>query len=691
MLELLVPAGSPEAVTAAVQNGADAVYLSFDELTGCRQAVNFSDSAFESAVRYCRVRGCRVYLAMNSPVFEEELQKAAGLALRAQRAGVDAVILRDLGLLRLLRRLLPEMPLFADVRMGFYTPEGAAAAARMGFRRIFLPPELSLEEIRRIAASGVETAVFAESSLCAAAAGTCRMSALSGRGSAERGLCSGLCRERYTFGGRWDDLPLSFRDRCLLDDLRALEDAGVVCACLGNRERRVEYTAEFTRVFRQAIRENQRPAQSEREELEKLYLPYGAARREIYEPAGEGKEPDRSAEKVFASVRRKYSEGEMRRVDVEFAVAARSETTPVRLAARDSDGHQAEMEGPPPSPTGEIALTDDDLREPMYRTAGTPFRCIGVSAAADKSWRVPAIELDMARRGLLFKLSEERSRVPERREGLFPETPGDSAWHEEPCAVFSFRTAEQMTPELASLQPQAVYAPLEVLAEHPEAMDPFRAMGAEVAAELPAALSGPEEELLLRDLLRRVHALGVKRVVAGNLGLAMIAREEGMGLRGDINLAVTNSHTLYTLASAGFLSAALSPELTLQQVQAMPKALDTELVVYGRLPAMVTQPCLLKASAGRCSCTVPGQMADAHGGVWPVTKHFGCRNTVWNARKLWLSDKAEDWVTAGLWAGRLIFSTESPRECLEVANSYLLGTDYRPNGMTRGMYYRGVL
>lgn len=133
MLELLVPAGSPEAVTAAVQNGADAVYLSFDELTGCRQAVNFSDDAFEAAVRYCRVRGCRVYLALNSLVMDDELQKAAGLALRAQRAGVDAVILRDLGLFRILRRLLPEMPLFADAALGIYTPAGAAVAAQLGF------------------------------------------------------------------------------------------------------------------------------------------------------------------------------------------------------------------------------------------------------------------------------------------------------------------------------------------------------------------------------------------------------------------------------------------------------------------------------------------------------------------------------------------------------------------------------
>ena len=117
MVELLAPAGSPEAVTAAVQSGADAVYLSFEDLTGCRRTENIPNSEFESVVRYCRIRGCRVYLALNIPVREDELNKAAGLALRAQRCGVDAIIVRDLGLFRILRSLLPEMPLFADAHL----------------------------------------------------------------------------------------------------------------------------------------------------------------------------------------------------------------------------------------------------------------------------------------------------------------------------------------------------------------------------------------------------------------------------------------------------------------------------------------------------------------------------------------------------------------------------------------------
>jgi U32 family peptidase len=244
---------------------------------------------------------------------------------------------------------------------------------------------------------------------------------------------------------------------------------------------------------------------------------------------------------------------------------------------------------------------------------------------------------------------------------------------------------------MAELHPACVYVPVELLCEKPELLKPFADNGAEIVAALPAVLFGEKEEESLRALLGKAYELGIRTVSAGNLGLAMMAGQEGFRIRGDLDLAVMNGYTLSSLAAAGFRSAMLSPELTLGDVRAMPKPMDTELVVYGRLPVMVTQTCLLKESAGRCSCTTPGQMADTHGGVWPVTKHFGCRNTVWASRKLWLGDVTNEWIDLGLWAVRMCFSTESARECLEVANSYIQGTHYKPNGITRGLYYRGVL
>ena len=402
MVELLAPAGSPEAVTAAVQSGANAVYLSFENLTGCRRTENIPNSEFESVVRYCRIRGCRAYLALNIPVREDELNKAAGLALRAQRCGVDAIIVRDLGLFRILRSLLPEMPLFADAHLGFYTPESAAIAQRLGFRRVFLPPDLPLEDIRRMAQCPIETAVWVQTPLCAAACGTCRMSAFAGRESAERGLCSELCREQYTLGGRWDTTPLSWKDRCMLPACRDLIDAGVACLAIGSRERRSEYVSAFTDVWATAIRESQLPAEPELERLERVFLPWGAAKKDLYETAEAPEKIPGETEAVCAEQRRNYTSGEARRVGVSFAVAAKDAHSSVILGAQDTDKTIAAIEGPVPDDAGDVELTEDGLREAMYRTAGTPFRCteVRVQSPAGEKLRVSGIELDEARRRL---------------------------------------------------------------------------------------------------------------------------------------------------------------------------------------------------------------------------------------------------------------------------------------------------
>ena len=690
MIELLSPAPSPEAVTAAVQNGADAVYLSFDDLNDCRSAVNFLDDAFEAAVRYCRVRDCRVYLALNVPVRADEMQKAGGLALRAQRAGADAIIVRDMGLFAVLRRLLPEMPLFADHRMGFYTPESAMAAAALGFQRIFLPPEMPLEEIRRLAAVDIETAVFLQTSLCPAAAGTCRMSSMSGHGSADRGQCAELCRETYTLGGRWDTTPLSWKDRTLLTDIPALKDAGVDCVVIGNRERPVEYVAAYTAEARNALEDDQKPANADRDTMERVFVPYGVAKKRIFERAEPHSEEPRAVERYCAALRRTYADTEIRRVDVRFAVVAQSKDQPITLGVQDHDGHQSVLRGPYPDPIGDEALTEDNLREIMYRTAGTPFRCEDVECALGEELRVNGLELDEARRRLLYILSEERSQVPPREEGLFPSEPFGAAHPVVPAINFSVQTADQLTPELAALRPACVYVPLEVLYRRGELIRPFLDEGCTVAAALPSVACGAEECRDLRTMLADVRENGVAEALTGNLGLALIANQEGFTLRADLDLAVMNDYALRALGASGFISATLSPELSLDQIRALNKPMDTELVIYGRLPAMISETCLIKESAGRCSCTTPAQMADTHGGVWPVTKHFGCRNTVWMAKKIWMEDLTSEWIQCGLWAVRLNFSTESPRECLDVANAYIRGESYRPNGMTRGAYLRGV-
>ena len=186
------------------------------------------------------------------------------------------------------------------------------------------------------------------------------------------------------------------------------------------------------------------------------------------------------------------------------------------------------------------------------------------------------------------------------------------------------------------------------------------------------------------------HDRGVNEALVGNLGHAMLARKAGMKLRGDFGLNVFNSLTLETVAQAGFISATASFELRLAQIKDLAKTVNTEIICYGRLPLMVSDQCVIRHSAGRCACQSPGELSDRMGSVFPVMREYGCRNVIYNAHKLYLADKKQDMYSAGLWGLRMLFTTESARECVEVAKGYLGLSDYKPNVLTRGLYYRGV-
>ena len=208
-------------------------------------------------------------------------------------------------------------------------------------------------------------------------------------------------------------------------------------------------------------------------------------------------------------------------------------------------------------------------------------------------------------------------------------------------------------------------------------------------AVLPRILTDSELEPVQRAL-EALFDEGVNEALVGNLGHAYLAKNAGMKLRGDFGLNAFNSQTLDVLRQAGFLSATASFELRLSQIQDMRKPLDTEAIIYGRLPVMVSDQCVIRHSSGHCTCQTPAQLADRMGSTFPVVKEYGCRNVIYNAHKLYLADKKDDLYSAGLWGLRLLFSTESPRECVEVARGHLGLSDYRPNVLTRGLYYRGV-
>lgn len=693
MIELLSPAGSPEGVIAAVQNGADAVYMGMGAFNARRGAKNFTDEEFVKAVRYCHVRGCKVYVTLNTLVNDREMRDAVAAAKLASDAGADALIVQDLGMSYAIRCALPDIPLHASTQMSLHNLAGVEAAAEMGITRAVLARELSFEQIKFITKNAsIETEVFVNGALCFCHSGQCYMSALIGRRSGNRGLCAQPCRLQYSLGGRMDDHPLSLKDNCLVDQIRRLEEAGVASLKIEGRMKRPEYTGIVTGVYAKAIREQRNPDKEEMELLEKTFSRQGFTQGyfigDKLDMFGVRSEPDKDADKIFAAARKQYAEGEMRRVPVHFyTVLEKGEH--IKAIAFDDDGHKAIATGPVPERAKRQGLTEQYLTEQMFKTGGTPYNCIENKAKAEPGLYLPASEINELRRKLIAQLSAEREKAPERRTLRIPAPPVNVPAISDPARIYQVRTAEQLTPELAELKPDYIYFPAMELAENFDPLRPFIDNGARPVAVMPRVITDDQSREVYAAL-EKLFDYGVNEALTGNLGHVFIARQAGMKVRGDFGLNAFNSYTLRVLQDAGFISATASFELRLAQIKAMAKPVDTELIIYGRLPLMVSDQCIIRQSAGRCNCQTPGQLSDRMGSVFPVVKEFGCRNVIYNAHKLYLADKRDDLYALGLWGLRMLFTTESPRECVEVAKGYLGLTDYKPNVLTRGLYYRGV-
>lgn len=694
MLELLSPAGSPEAVVAAVQSGADAIYMGFGPFNARREAHNFTEEELEAAVQYCHIRGCKVYVTLNTLARDRELAEVAKLAIRVSELGADAILVQDLGLMKILRTVVPGIPLHASTQMSVHSLAGVEAAAALGASRVVLARELSIDQIRYIAQnSPIEIEVFVHGALCYCHSGQCYMSALIGRRSGNRGLCAQPCRLKYSTGGRNTEYPLSLKDNCLIQHLKELEDAGVACAKIEGRKKRPEYTAVVTDIYARAIKTKRPPSAADLEQLDLAFSRQGFT--DGYytgtkgpEMLGIHEEPDGDRRKLFAAVRREYSNNEHPRVPINFYTVMAADV-PLQIAVEDQNGNHAIVQGPIPETATGAGLTPETFEKQLVKTGGTPYVCSKVSSSVQPGLFVPTSAINEMRRQLIVQLTALRRRPQARQYHEFPPHPVPVPVSRKPCLNIQVLRAEQLTPKLASLKPHCIYVPLEVMAKHFDRLQPFLAGGSVPVVVLPRIITD-SELVKVSLLLKQVRDLGVREALIGNIGHIKLVRMAGFAVRADFGLNLFNSYSMGVMQEMGFLSATASFELRLSQIRDMIKPLDTELIVYGRLPLMISDQCAVKNTYDKCMCEKGIMLSDRKGSRFPVIREFGCRNVILNAHRLYLADKHTVYEQIGLWGVRLMFTTESPRECEDITESYLGFSSYKPNDATRGLYFRGV-
>ena len=698
--ELLAPAGSPESLRAAVQNGADAVYLGWGEFNARRGAKNFNDQEFADALVYCHARGVKVFLTMNTLLTDRELPAALKTATEACRLGIDALIIQDWGLFDLLRKALPDLPLHASTQMSVFTSGGACEVAADGCERVVIARECSAEETAEICKNcPVEIESFVHGALCMCYSGQCAMSALIGSRSGNRGRCAQPCRLPYGFNEpAKKKYPLSLKDNCLAGELQDMEKMGVACLKLEGRMKRPEYVAVISRIYARLLEEGRKPTPTETAELEQAFSRSGFTDWYWQGRHGAGmfgvrpeNAPDPKA--LFDAAKTSYEKDDLRTSPVRLTCAIRA-GEPCALTASDGT-HTVSVTGPVPEAARNRALVDTEIADRLKKTGGTAFRCESVEVTVDEGLSLPASAINALRRDALDTLTAARTTPPARRELPAPALPEVDCSERAPAFTVSVTTAEQLTGGLLDFHPARTYVPLEVLAT----LKALPESDTEWCAVLPR-IWRDRDEAQLRKLLEDAKALGVTSVLLGNIGHFSLVQDLGLTLYGDYGLNVFNSRSVNYLKDKGLESACLSFELRFSQMRDMEKLIPAESIVYGRLPLMITENCLVQ---NQCNCRLdkngplvprnapcrqPNYLADRTGAAFPLLPAWSHRTEVQNSRPLWLADRP-DWKRLGLAYARLRFTTESPAQCAEVFRSYLSGASAKGE-FTRGLYERGV-
>ena len=692
MMELLSPAGGLDSLIAAVQTGADAVYMGFGAFNARRSAKNFTDEEFASAVAYCHLRGVRVFLTLNTLLTDRELEQAAESLRKASDMGVDAILVQDWGLLTLAREIVPDVPLHASTQMSLFTLGGANEAAALGLERVVLARELARDEIREICAGcPAEIEVFAHGALCMCYSGQCEMSAVVGERSGNRGACAQPCRLPYGVNGPCrGGHPLSLKDANLSAYLAEMEAMGVACLKLEGRMKRPEYVAVVTGIYRRLLDEKRRPTAEESRRLEQAFSRSGFTDGYWLGKKGPqmfGTRPENAPEpkELFVEAREMYENGrENRKVPVNLRLTVRR-GEPVRLGgacAVHGGAAFAMGTGAVPEEARNRAVTAEELRQRLSKTGGTVFTADRVEIELDEGLTIPASAVNGLRRELLEELAKRREDIPHRRvleAAALPEAPEPPKTMRFTCSV---QKSEQVTAALLAEKPAAVYVPVEEL----ERLDPELDWGeTELCAVLPRIFRTADETPLRQLLEQHPEA---SAVAIGNLGHLPIVRGLNRTLRGDFGLNIFNSRALLFWQGQGLASATVSFELRWQQVRDLRKYLPCEAIIYGRLPLMVTENCVTRCSVG-CTHGAGSVLTDRTGARFPVLCGYGCRCEIQNSKTLFLADKPE-MRRCGLTYGRLRFTTETPEQCVQVLQRYQNGGNWTPEDLTRGLFYRGV-
>lgn len=676
-MELLAPAGSLMTLKAAVQSGADAVYIGGTQFSARRSAVNFSLSEIDEAAKYCRLRNVKLHVAANIPIKEKEIDAFLEYMGKLNEIGVDAVIIQDIGMARLVHKMYPELPIHASTQMTVTNLSSAKKLKEAGFSRVVLARELSKQAIEKITReSGIETEVFVHGAICMSYSGQCLMSSIIGGRSGNRGMCAQPCRLPYTIGSQKGHL-LSPKDLCMLNRLSELKKIGVASLKIEGRLKRSEYTAAVCGIYRKYLDSEDKVTDSDMRELYNAFSRSGFT--DKYFDGKSGKDmmcyenPANSSKNSFSQeVKKRCTEGINLKKSEIFISAELKNNVPATVSVWDNNDIFVTKTGEIPAETAvKVELSKERVESQLLKLGDTPFFARTAEIIMDNGITLPISEINKVRRDAIEKFIKEKSKAPKRRISArkFKEnnvggggiTLCAEVWNEEQaraCAEAGIREIYADTPLANRLKNK--YKDTKIIAKLPP---------------------------ICRDD-RKYEIPETEGVLISNIGQITEDKKCYGGLR--LNIFNSESAEYYNF----FDRVTLSPELNIKELSQI--SAKGEIIGYGRIPLMALENCPLMA-LGMCQNHSNNRfLEDRKKEKFPLKCNEGCVLEVMNSKPIFMADKLEIVKKMKICSIRLIFTVENFVECDRIIREYkvaLAGEYVNPpkdNTFTRGHYFRGV-
>ena len=744
--ELLAPAGSFASLKAAVAAGADAVYMGGARFGARAYAQNADQDEMIAAIEYAHLHGCRLYMTVNTLFKENELGELYEYLLPYYKAGLDGVIVQDLGALSFIREHFPGIELHASTQMTITSVYGAKELKRLGCCRVVPAREVSLEEIRRIYdETGMDIETFVHGALCYCYSGQCLMSSLIGGRSGNRGRCAQPCRlpyrvyeqEKGTAVNKEDQkCVLSMKDLCTLDILPQILEAGVFSLKIEGRMKSPRYTAGVVRIYRKYLdryleygSEGYYVELEDKKELLDLFDRGGFTSGYYTRHNGrdmialkEKPEFRETNKELFDFLDREYVETEKKEPVEGYAYLAEGLPSVLTLTCGDIS---VTVSGQEPQAAKNQPMTREKVIRQLGKTGATAFEFTELEAEVCGALFLPVQALNELRREGFEALTEAiqnqwRRKAPEagevqngadsgekssRAAGCAGPVPDESAGKRPMYLTVSAETGDQLSAALAV--PEVRRICLDASSFQPERWAEFVQL---------IHQAGKECYLTLPHIFR-THAIGFFRTYrscleqAGFDGLLIRAFEEIQWMREeqisfsasfDASVYAWNHGAVHTLKEeqAAFITAPW--ELNSRELEPVFEAcrregLLAELIVYGRAPMMVSAQCITKTVKGCSKCPSLLWMKDRTGARLPVQNHCAfCYNTILNPLPVSLhgcADSVKRLAPEGL---RLCFTIETGEETKAVLNAFaaefIRGENAEPpfTEFTRGHFRRGV-